>query len=256
MTINRVLTRLAAVCALNNFMQAPWPTLAGPNIFDSKIEPVEDMAADRAFPCCVVYTDYDSQHWNKGGATSKDRMLTVTLELLVVQAAKVENSGELASYSLDCPVTDSEIEITLDAFEHQALKALQGDTPAAQLFNHLNTTCTNVISRRGASIDGGQRLAARQITLEMKCLREQVAGPINPIVEDFLQRMSTFSDYAQAVDDLRGMMDYNQSGPAGEVYSRTFGYTNRVLDILGTPRSPGGVLPPNIVFLTPSGGTP
>ncbi len=256
MTINRVLTRLSAVCALNGFLQAPWPTLAGPNIFDSKIEPVEDMATDRAFPCCVVYTDYDSQHWNKGSAPYKDRMLTVTLELLVVQAAKLESSGALASYSLDCPVTDSEIEITLDAFEHQALRALQADNPAAQLFNHLNGTCTNIISRRGASIEGGQRLAARQITLEMKTLREQAGGAISPIVEDFLQRMSLMSDYAQAVNDLRGMMDYIQNGPAGELNSRAFGYTNRVLEILGTPRNPGGVLPPNIVFLTPTGGTP
>lgn len=50
MSVYRSLARMAAVCALNNYLEEPWPTLAGPYIFDSKIEPVEDMKIDRVFP--------------------------------------------------------------------------------------------------------------------------------------------------------------------------------------------------------------
>lgn len=255
MSINRILTRMSVVTALNNFMQQPWPTFAGPNIFDSKIEPVEDMAKDRAFPCCVVYTDYDKDHWNKGAKAQAERSMTVTLELLIVQAAKVTNEGELASYQLDCPVTDSEIENSLDFLEAQIFRALTADNVSANCFNYLCSSYTSVISRRGASIEGGQRLAARQITLEMKANRDPVAGVIPAPVAEYLDRIETFRDFRERVPEIRDFMIAGLNATQGELVESVFGYTNKVLEAIGTPRVPATqVLPPNITYLNPTGG--
>lgn len=255
MSINRVLTRMSVVTALNNFLAQPWPTLAGPNIFDSKIEPVEDMAGDRAFPCCVVYTDYDKDHWNKGKKAQDGRFLTVTLELLIVQAAKVDNDGGQAAYQLDCPVTDSEIENSLDFLEAQIFRALGADNVSANCFNYLCASYENVISRRGASIEGGQRLAARQITLEMKANRDPVAGVIPGPVAEYLDRVETFGDFKDRVPEIRDFMIDGANDTDGQRAARTFGYTNRVLAAIGTPRVPAtAVLPPQITYLNPTGG--
>jgi hypothetical protein len=246
---------MATVTALNNFMQAPWPTIAGPNIFDSKIEPVEDMASDRVFPCCVVYTDYDKDHWNKGSRVHGPRLLTVTLELLIVQATKIDTNGNLPTYALDYPVTDSEIENSLDFMEAQIFRALTNDSLSAEVFNYICGDYVNVVSRRGASVEGGQRLAARQITLEMKANRDPVAKVIPDQIDRYLTRLETFSDFAERVPEIRAFMTEDANASDSEITARTFGYTSKVLDAIGSPRVPvANVLPPQIVYLNSTGG--
>lgn len=252
MSMNRLLARLAAVSALNNFMEEPWPTLAGPNIFDSKIEPVDDGYFDRAFPTCVVYTDYDKDHWNKGARIHRDRFLTITLELLVVTAEKVE--GDSATYQLDCPVTDSEIETSLDLFETQLFRALSAGNEASDCLAYLCPTYEAVISRRGASAEGGLRLAARQITLETKALRDPVLGTIPPEVEAFLVRLESQPDYAERVASIRQMLTEPASWSANRRLANAVGYPGRAIDILGGPASPPTVLGPTVTFLNPQGG--
>lgn len=255
MSVNRVLTRLSVVTALNNFLEEPWPTIAGPNIFDSKIEPVEDMELDRVFPCCVVYTDYDKDHWNKGSRSQNSRLLTVTMELLIVTAAKLNDGGANPTYQIDCPETDSEIENSLDFMEAQIFRALSADTVSAECFNFLCHDYVNAISRRGASIEGGQRLAARQITLEMKANRDIAAGVIPQQVGRLLDRLETFPDFQDRVPEIRSFMTDAAAATSGEKLARTFGYHRGVLDLIGAPRTGGGgVLPPQITFLDPSGG--
>ena len=250
MSLNRLITRLSVVSALNNYMQGePWPTLAGPNIFDSKIEPVEDMKLDRAFPCCVVYTDYDKDHWNKGAGAHKDRMMTITLELLIVQAEQVEGeNGAPPTYQLDCPFTDSEIETSLDIMEMQIFRALAQGTEASDCFNYLCPSYHNVISRRGASVEGGQRLAARQITMEMKGIRDNVAGVIPADVATFLDRLEQFPDYAERVDELRALMTAPASATANERAMRAFGYSRDLADRLGIPAGPQVLLPADLTY--------
>lgn len=252
MSMNRLLTRIAAVSALNNFMEQPWPTIAGPNIFDSKIEPVDDTPFDRAFPTCVVYTDYDRNHWNKGSRIHSDRLLTLTLELLVVTAEKV--GGDSVTYQLDCPVTDSEIETSLDMFETQIFRALSAGNEASNCFSYLCPTYDAVISRRGASVEGGLRLAARQITLETKALRDPVLGTIPPEVEAFLVRLECQPDYAERVGSIRMMLTEPASWPADRQLANAAGYPGRVIEMLGGPTSPLTVLGPTITFLNPQGG--
>jgi hypothetical protein len=255
MSLYRLITRIAVVSALNNYLQGePWPTLAGPNIFDSKIEPVEDMQSDRVFPCCVVYTDYDKDPWAKAGKAHDDRHLTVNLELMIVQATQVPpgNDGQgnplPITYKLDCPYTDSEIESSLDAFEVQIFRALTAGTAASDAFNYICPAYSNVISRRGASVEGGVRLAARQITMEMKAIRDNVVGNIPEAIETFLSVLEQHNDYAERVSEIRALMTAHASQTPFEHHMRTFGYTRDLATRLGSPPGPLVMLPSNLTF--------
>lgn len=259
MSLNRLVTRLAVVSALNNYLDAPWPTLAGPNIFDSKIEPVEDMKVDRAFPCCVVYTDYDKNHWHKGSSAAKERLMTVTLELLIVQVAEVvttDGAGiqTVQAYNLESPSTDSEIETTLDIFETQIFRALSAGNEASDCFNYICSGYDNIISRRGASIEGGQRLAARQLTMEMKSARDNTRGVIPNEIGVFLDRLEQHDDYKDRVDDIRAQYILGSGDTAMQQALRNFGYSRDMAVRLGAPGAPVVNLPSNLTFsLVPPG---
>jgi hypothetical protein len=249
MSLNRLVARLSVVSALNNYLTAPWPTLAGPNIFDSKIEPVEDMKLDRAFPCAVVYTDYDKDHWAKADSDRKHRLMTVTIELLIVQVAEqIETEGQPTRYQLETPTTDSEIETSLDIFEVQIFRALNAGNVASDCFNYLCTSYDNVISRRGASIEGGQRLAARQLTLEMKTPRDNIKGVIPEQIAAFLNKLEEHADYGDRVDDIRAMFTATASETAGEKARKAYGYSTDVGRMLGYEPGPEVLLPPNLTF--------
>ncbi len=235
MSMYRSIARMAAVSAINNFYSEPWPTLAGGNIFDSKIEPVEDMQRDRVFPCCVIYTDYDKDHWSKGQGVHRDRFLNITIELLVIMATKLDGAGELESYTVECPVTDSEIELSLDYLEAQVFRALSNGNEASDAFNFLCPSYENVISRRGASVEGGNRLAARQITLEMKAPHENQSGIIPPVLETFLARLEESGDYAERVSEIREFMRLGAAEDEATRLMRTFGWSRAVGESLGKP---------------------
>lgn len=245
MSLYRLVTRLAVVSALNNYMQEPWPTLAGPNIFDSKIEPVEDMANDKVFPCCVVYTDYDKDPWAKGAKVHAERLMTVTLELLIIQA---KQQGDQNVYQLDCPQTDSEIESSLDVFEVQILRALTMGSEASDAFNYICPTYQNVVSRRGASVEGGIRLAARQISMEMKSIRENIVGAIPTQIAAFLDKLEQHDDYEDRIAEIRTMMTAPASWTPNERTMRALGYSRDTADLLGAPSGPQVLLPTNLTF--------
>lgn len=238
MSVYRSLVRLSAVCALNNYLndEEPWPTLAGPNVFDSKIEPVEDMKIDRVFPCIVVYTDYDKDPWHKAGRSYEDRLLSLTFEMLVVQAVKVSEELGDQEYSLECPSTDSEIETTLDALEMQLFQSLTAGTVASDAFNYICPAYHTVTSRRGASVEGGLRLAARQLTVEMKAIRENTKGVIPAPIAAFLAKLETVEDYQDRVDDITALITKNAGDTASDRTIKTLGYTKDLADILSLSR--------------------
>lgn len=251
MSINRLLARFAVVTALNNRMKAPWPTIAGPHIFDSKIEPVEDMMHDRAFPACVVYTDYDKDAWSFSKKMHQDRLMTITIEILVVQAEQVPGNGD--TYQLECPITDSEIESSLDLFETQVYRALTAGNPASDLFTYLCHAYETVISRRGASVAGAQRLAARQITLELRTLRDFTTGEIPEPVQKFFDYIAEYPDYADRVDDVRQIMEAPKLLNENDRRRLITGHSRYLDDALGKPAQPKVLLPANLTFV--GGGT-
>lgn len=247
MSIYRMIARMAAVCALNNYMQEPWPTLAKGFIFDSKIEPIEDMKFDRTFPCVVIYTDYDKDHWPRSGRIHDPRMMSFTFEFLVVQNKDDGNGG----FTLECPMTDSEIETVIDILENQTLMALKAGNEASDAFNYICPSIHQTISRRGSTVEGGMRLAARQLTIEMDAIRPPLMGGAPPIINAFLSRLETFPDYADRVDAIRAALTPFDSQTEAEARMRVMGYARSVADMLGQPQGPQPVLATPIVFHGP-----
>jgi len=259
---HRITLRLAAVAAISNFQRQPWPTLAGPQIFDSKIEPQELYEGENAFPLCVVYTDYDKDFANHQSQAQKRRTLTLTVEILVVQSQAdrdefgnilLDEEGAPQSYTISTPATDSELETSLDIFESQIFDALSADNSAANCFQYLVTGFDNVISRRGATVEGGARLSARQLTIEAYVLRDPAPGILPAEVATFLDDLAETPDYAGRVDEVRAMYLRGADLSATDKLRRVMGWSKGVTDILGYQSGPAVTLGTPIVWLQPNG---
>ncbi|QPC87140.1 hypothetical protein GA830_10585 [Mesorhizobium sp. NBSH29] len=248
MNPDRLVVRLAAVSALNNFMQAPYPTLAGDKIFDSRIEPVEDFKEDVMFPVCVVYTDYDRDHWDHHTSMKKDRLLTVTFELLIAQVTETDGG-----FTVNHPNTDSELETSLDIFELQIANAFKALNPAADCFRHLMNSYVGVISRRGATIEGGTKLAARQITVESKVTRGPTNGTMVPAVAAFLDELEMHNDFGDRVPAIRSLYTDASSLTASEQMMRSMGWPSAAAGLLGYQAGPVVTLGTPVVFLNQNG---
>ena len=251
MNPDRLVVRLAAVAALNNFLRAPFPTLAGGMIFDSRIQPMEDFKTKKVFPFCIVYTDYDRDHWEHHTVNVKtDRLLTVTFELLVAQVTELPHDE---GFVVSQPNTDSELETTLDIFEYQVAKAFKADNAAADCWRHLMVSYVNVISRRGATVEGGSKLAARQITVEAKMPRGPANGALAPAVAHFLDELEKHEEYQERVPVIREMYQSAASLSHAEQLLQTMGWTSEAGHLIGYERGPEVLLPDDIVYVDQSG---
>jgi hypothetical protein len=249
--MNRLILRLAAVSALNNFMTEPYPTLAGPHIFDSKIEPVENSEEDKSFPLCVVYSDYDKNSWKMFSSNMDKRTITITFEILV---ATIEDEGEY--FNISSPQTDSELESALDIFESQIYEAFNADNSAANCMKFLINGVESTISRRGATVESGQRLAARQVTIECDVHRDFSSGAIPEPIEAFLQDLENSADYGDRVQEFRDLYAAGSSGTDMEQAMRVGGFSKELGAILGLQRGVQAVMTTPIQWIdTNTGGS-
>lgn len=248
MNIHRLVARLAAVCAISNFSTSPFPTLAGNLVFDSRIEPVENISENVTFPAVVVYTDYERHGWAHHSSAGRDRLLTTTFELLTAQISK---KGDHFVVSL--PASDSELETTLDVLEAQIVNALRADNVAANCWRYLMMRYEDVISRRGATAEGGQKIAARQITVEASVPRGPTDGSVPGPVAAFLTALETHPDFNDRVEAIRDLYTAPASMTAAERLLHAMGWTTEAGHILGYERGPSALLPPNVVWTGPTG---
>lgn len=224
MSLNRLLLRASAVAAIANFWREPWPTLAQGLVFDSKVEPIENMEVDIAYPVIVVYTDYDKNHIAHQDLQHTDRTMTVTFELLM--AVLVENDGDDPNeYTLRTPYTDAQLEASLDVMESQLFNALRVDNSAANCFRSLAFGVENVVSRRGATTEGGTKIAARQVTYEARVIQE-LARPILPaFAKPFLDEIEQTDGWKSMAHTLRGLFTIFDDVEALERLRQTMGWS-------------------------------
>ena len=250
MMINRTILRLATVCALNNFGEEPWPTLAGKHIFDSKIEPIEDFVKDAAYPLVVVYTDYDTNFWTHHSSISPDRTrrITLTMELVVAQIS--EDNQE---FQIGLPITDSEVETTLDVLEAQIFTAFSKENVAADCFRHLVTRYGELISRRGASVESGQRLAARQITIECEVGQDPLNGTVATPVQSFLDKLVGNADYGGRLSEFTRSYLRNAGLSDREQKLENLTLSDAAGGLLGFERGSQPVLGTPVQWLDPQG---
>ena len=250
MIVNRMVLRLAAVNALTNFGQAPFPTLVENMVFDSRIEPVEDFKEEEILPVVVIYTDYDKDHWPHRSAMNKDRVLTVTFELLLAQVTEAPpNAGQPGSFVVRYPNTDSAIETALDMLEVEIADALAADNPAANCWKHLITRHVAVVSRRGATVEGGTKLAARQVTVEAVMPRGPVPGLMPPEIGAFLDKLEQHEDYRSRVPLLRNAYLKPDNLTPSEMKLRLLGLSNEAGAALSYLRGVQPVSAPPVVWL-------
>lgn len=233
MSLNRLLLRASACSAIANFWQAPFPTLAEHLIFDSKVEPIENMEVDVVYPTVVVYTDYDKNHVAHQDIGYTTREMTITFELLMAVLSKSEDPEPV--YNLSTPYTDSQLEASLDVLEAQVFAALRADNSAANCFRTIAYGASNVVSRRGATTEGGTKIAARQVTYEARVLQE-LASPILPaFAEPFLAELEASPGMDSMATTIRGLYTLSNNVAGLERLRQTMGWSKDVQNALGYP---------------------
>jgi hypothetical protein len=155
--VSRACLRLAATAALRDV------TIAGGNVFDSRIEAV-NLSDDQPIAGAIaVYTEQD-----EGEALSKQNggppfvsMVDLILEI-TMQARVVQSDG---TYVVLTPATDDELEATLDVIETQAEDALfRSYATNSVLFRIVAKRPDKKMSLRFTDPKEGQKLAVRYVT--------------------------------------------------------------------------------------------
>ncbi len=232
--LKRIQIRSAIVAALSA-AAAPYPTLAGPQVFDSRLDNIWDQTPEGPMPAVLVYTDDDDQDLldTASGRGAYARKLTVCIELVVGSFS----SGELAEFNL--AQTDPEMEALLDILEWQVWNALNDPlSDAATTLMNLHKGWMSWNSSAARSGDKQQRLAARRITASLKVAQECVMpvdfdDTVQPDAIDAAtplfdaDYLGPLSDLLLGREDLAGVVDmirWQQGGPvpAARVLERGF----------------------------------
>lgn len=166
MGLYRTALRLATLEALRpsallkQHASAAWPTLAETRVFDSRIDPIEDMAAEQHKAVIVVYTQedlgYPGQH--RGGPPFR-RIVDLVFE--ISQIARAHDGNR---YVAGVPQTDAELEAELDRIEFEIdLALLHGS--GGRVFRALTSggCVTDPRSTPHRDSEEGARLAMRSL---------------------------------------------------------------------------------------------
>ncbi|WP_243368867.1 hypothetical protein [Microvirga solisilvae] len=168
MDFARLALRLAAIETLApsaKAADAPWPTLSGPFILDSQIEPTDQrMIADKQ-PLTGVFTDDDeAQPYGSGVDIMNGADATVTLSFESVVPMRLApagaTAGELAFYA----VTNPQIEARLDLLCGQIMHALRHGLTDGPL-RHVVKSFTKRETHTFRDADTDSRLNARRLSL-------------------------------------------------------------------------------------------
>jgi hypothetical protein len=170
MSLARTALRLATVEALRPsaaLPDGPWPTLAGAHVMDSALDPVDDLDPARRQAVISIYTEQDdADSGQSAGGPPFRRAVELVLEISMV--ALGETGEPAGGYAPLVPVTDAELEASLDLVETQIMAALLG-LPSGRLWRRL--TGKQIFSKRSVPFRTGEEripLAQRTLTLRVR----------------------------------------------------------------------------------------
>lgn len=235
MSLSRLLLRGKVVTALT---QQPGdvghPTVAGPNVFDSRFDNVEFDGEKMEMPVVCVYTDTDaSQLMDYGAGTGANfRKMTLRVDILMASFQKVVTDGETQmKYGL--PGTSAELEATMDLFEMQVLRALRiPGRKASEDLGNMVQSWLEFTSEVERSVEGNNRLAGRRLTFTLRikqdCYPKFGTGPIVPRPNETpkIHSMPWLDDMIKVFAD-----DPNLSGLLDQMYQEA-GYPSVYLPLL------------------------
>lgn len=137
-----------------------WPTIAGKYVYDSRLDPIEDISADERRPVLVIYTEDEHQDKvSQSGPVFYKSAVDLVFEISVIAT---ERAGDEA-FVVGTAYTDAELEANLDAFENQIWHALHLGPTGAMFRSLVNLPALSWQSHPMRSSEEGVRVAARTI---------------------------------------------------------------------------------------------
>lgn len=163
---NRLLLRALTVLALSRGGQAPFPTMAGEAVYDTRLEPITDIATEGMSPVILVYTDTDMrQNVNRNTAGTWSRKVALIIELSICSVKKTPDG----TGSFEWLETSAEIEAMLDIFELQVEHAFADVTnPFAMQWSKLVKRFEAYESTPSRSAEQAVRYAVRQLHFDIE----------------------------------------------------------------------------------------
>lgn len=208
MSLTRLVMRIAAAHAVRD------RTLAGPRVFDSAVDPIDQTIAEHRQPLIVVTTDEHALDLTGRDLGSGHHACDLVIEIAIASKVDVPAAdGQGGQITIAIPHTDEGMELTLDIMEHQIAAALMTDDGAwSRAWMMLVPRVTRRLSRRGASAENGVRFAARQIVLTCDLVDTPVAGGTiapNTAWGNILALMAADPDLARIAGLLRTEIEGN-----------------------------------------------
>lgn len=169
MSLARTALRLSVVEALRPSViatSADYPTSAQGRVFDSRMDAIDDVAADERAPTIVVFTDDDDANpAQPGGGDPFERFVDLVFELSVI--AFGEDPAQPDTFVPVVPVTDAQCEAALDILELQVRFVLRVG-PTGKLVRRVFGSPRRITSSPARTSEEGYRLATRTMTVRMR----------------------------------------------------------------------------------------
>ena len=225
MSLSRLALRLSAVEALNpsaTLASGPWPTIAGPNVFDSRIDPIETAATREEYeaaitaldtkPILTVYTEDDhAAPYGTDKIWPSRQTVTLVIELMIAARGQVtieEPNGAggvtpVTIGSLDAPITDRQHESLLDWLEAQVRYIFNPNNyaPSAVLFRKVALNCVQITSDPQRDSARATRLALRTLKFHFQIAAEVWPAPGSTPASGLSALPAPLAAIAQALPD-------------------------------------------------------
>lgn len=134
----RTFVRLCALEALRPSAKlasdGPWPTLGKAYVYDSRLDPMDDVAETERRPVVAVYTEEnDLERIAQAGPLFYRSAVNLVFEASVIAT---DRDDEASPFVPGIAITDAELEASLDVFEDQIFHALHYG-PSGALFRRM-----------------------------------------------------------------------------------------------------------------------
>lgn len=165
----RTFLRLCALEALrpSSRLEAngPWPTLAANYVYDSRLDPMDDVAEDERRPVVAVYTEEsDLDRIAQAGPVLYKSAVNLVFELSVIAT---DRDDEASPFVAGIALTDAELEASLDVFEDQIYHALHFGPTGALFRRMIKLPCLSWQSHPMRASQEAIRIAARTIRVRI-----------------------------------------------------------------------------------------
>lgn len=153
-------------------------TLAEERVYDSAVQPIDEMVREGPRPFIVISTDDEDIDVRGWAALDAPRQMNIIVEAAVgglVRVDRPESEGGPA-LRLDIPHTDEGIETALNMIGRQIWREIQVGGSWSDLLRTIAFWPKKVAVRRGANAEDGVRFAARQYVIATDTIAEPDFG--------------------------------------------------------------------------------